>query len=207
MPVLILNAIPATRTIGRWGASTKSEITTNLVPPRRITATTVPDVANQVIAFGRHVAAECPRQSFVVFARMARGQRKPRGFDAAARAQELNCESWLHVTLEHAVPHADGPGVSSWGSKFTPFCLEGHDPVWPGDGPAFLETTAQHSVGFYGWLRAVAFRLAQLVGEARNPMDICAEGALRTAYGHRRHPFDVAAEAAAANQVARHVAA
>lgn len=207
MPVLILNAIPATRTIGRWGASTKSEITTNLVPPRRITAATVPDVANQVIAFGRHVAAACPRQSFVVLARMARGQRKPRGFDAAARAQELNCESWLHVALEQAVPHADGPGVSSWGSKFTPFCLEGHAPVWPGDGPAYLETIAQRSLGLYGWTRAVAFRLAQLTGREQDPAQTCTQDGLRAAYARKLHPFDMATEIAAMDRVARSAAA
>ncbi|MCE2576719.1 hypothetical protein [Komagataeibacter sp. FNDCR2] len=180
---------------------------TDMVSPRQITATSVQDVATRVLAFGRHVAMMCPRRSFMVLARPARGQRKPRGFDAALRAEELNCEAWLHVTLAHPVAHADGPGVVSWGGRFTPFCLDGHDPVWPDAGPDALACAAQRSLGFYGWLRAVAFRLAQLVGEARNPMDVRAEGALRAAYGQQRHPFDVAAEAAAADQVARHAAA
>ncbi|RFD18465.1 hypothetical protein DY926_16510, partial [Komagataeibacter melaceti] len=138
MAVLILQATPATRIIGKMGASTSYEITTHMVPPRQITATTMPVIATQVLTFGRHVALMCPRRSFMVLVRPARGQRKPRGFDAAMRAEELNCVSWLHVTLAHPVPHADGPGVVSWGGRFTPFCLDGHDPVWPGDGPAFL---------------------------------------------------------------------
>ncbi|MBB2157353.1 hypothetical protein HLH33_13695 [Gluconacetobacter diazotrophicus] len=194
MPTFILSAIPATRTIEQNFASTPMALLNNVVEPVRVEARNVMEVAERVLTFGSSVATAQPGVSFLVCVRAARGQRKPRGFDTANRAEACHNAAWLHVVIAQPAPHANGPGIRMWGGRFTPFQLDGQAPIWPDTTPDEFTPHADGSVGLYGWLRAVNARIQCETKSLSNLFDVVSGVDLRERYRARTHPFDVAAE-------------
>ncbi|MBB2157918.1 hypothetical protein HLH33_16690 [Gluconacetobacter diazotrophicus] len=194
MPTFILSATPATRTIGQHFTSTQMALLDKVAEPVRVEARNVTEVAERVLAFGSSVATARPGVSFLVCVRVVRGQRKPRGFDAANQAETFHNAAWLHAAIEQPAPHAHGPGVRMWGGRFTPFQLDGQAPIWPDATPDEFTRHADGSVGLYGSLRAVNARVQRETETLRNLFDVASGVDLRERYRARTHPFDVAAE-------------
>ena len=75
------------------------------VPQRRLDVTDLPGVIEAVAAFGRDVLAANPGASFEVSARVVAG-RKPRGFDAADRADGFGGHAFLRADVDETALHA-----------------------------------------------------------------------------------------------------
>ena len=74
------------------------------VPKRRIEVTDVLGVIEAVAAFGRDVQAANPAASFEVSTRVIAG-RKPRGFDAADKADAFGGRAFLRSDVEASALH------------------------------------------------------------------------------------------------------
>lgn len=61
-----------------------------------IEATSITEIKVRVIEFGATVAAAHPDKSFEVHVHLRDG-RKPRGFDAAEKAGDLDTDAWMRV--------------------------------------------------------------------------------------------------------------
>ncbi len=68
--------------------------------------TTVADIKAAVARFGARIRAEHPEASFWVSVRLAKGNRKPNGYDAASRGNGLGQEDFMHVTDRRTKPVA-----------------------------------------------------------------------------------------------------
>ena len=111
MPVTVtLSTAPATMTRKSYGTT----MSLDLFGPS-LGAETLPAVSNvaeikaAVARFGTRVRAEHPEASFYVSVRLAKGQRKPNGYDAACRRNGLGQEDFMHVTdkrTRHDTPAA-----------------------------------------------------------------------------------------------------
>lgn len=194
MPTIILSAHPARRYERESLTGTQIEYGQKVVPSVCIEARTVPEIAEQARAFGASVFTAAPRVSFLVSVQMARGERKPRGFDVADRAGQFHDADWIHTEVESPVRHVDGPGVRMWGSRFAPFQMDGQEPFWPGAEPDDFTSPADGSVGLYGYLRAINARVQRCTDSWQSLPSLAHEVPLHDRYGARVHPFDVAAE-------------
>ncbi len=76
----------------------------------RAEARTVDQVRALVKAFGEGVAAQHPGQSFTVSVGVAKGSRKPAGFDAANRRNGLGEQTWMK-TIDKA--DWENPGLAA----------------------------------------------------------------------------------------------
>ena len=56
------------------------------------------EIRTAVARFGARIRAGHPEASFYVSVRLAKGQRKPNGYDAASRRNGLGQENFMHVT-------------------------------------------------------------------------------------------------------------
>ena len=75
---------------------------------------TVPDIKAAVARFGAKVRAAHPDASFYVSVRLARGHRKPNGYDDAARRNGFGQDDFMQVEDRRTQPaKADAP-VSSF---------------------------------------------------------------------------------------------
>ncbi|MBB2199891.1 hypothetical protein HLH44_21125 [Gluconacetobacter sp. 1c LMG 22058] len=194
MPTIILSAHPARRYERESLTGTQIEYGQKVVPSVCIEARTVPEIAEQARAFGASVFTAAPRVSFLLSVQVARGERKPRGFDVADRAGHFHDADWIHTEVESPVGHVDGPGVRMWGSRFAPFQMDGQEPFWPGAEPDDFTSPADGSVGLYGYLRAINARVQRCTDSWQSLPSLAHEVPLHDRYGARVHPFDVAAE-------------
>lgn len=78
-----------TKTIELFGRSLANEII--------IAISTVPDIAAAVARFGTQVRADHPDASFLVLVRLAKGHRKPSGFDTASKHNGFGQDDFMHV--------------------------------------------------------------------------------------------------------------
>ena len=116
MPVCVtLCTAPATATQETWGTT----LSLDLFGPS-LGVETLPAVSNvaeikvAVARFGAKIRAEHPQASFYVSVRLAKGSRKPNGYDAASRGNGLGQEDFIHVTGQRttaAVPAAPGSAL------------------------------------------------------------------------------------------------
>jgi hypothetical protein len=74
------------------------------VPKRRVEVTDLHGVIEAVAAFGRDVQAANPAASFEVTARVTAG-RKPRGFDAADKADAFGGRAFLRSDVDESAFH------------------------------------------------------------------------------------------------------
>ena len=77
------------KTIELFGPSLAAETLTAV--------STVPDIKAAVARFGAKVRAAHPDASFYVLVRLAKGHRKPNGYDAAARRNGFGQDDFMHV--------------------------------------------------------------------------------------------------------------
>ena len=106
MPVtLTLSTIPGkltredrctSKTIELFGPSLGSETLTAI--------STVPDIKAAVACFGASVRAEHPEASFYVSVRLAKGCRKPNGYDTASGRNGFGQDDFLHVEDKRTRP-------------------------------------------------------------------------------------------------------
>lgn len=99
MPVtLTLSTVPGTliredrctsKTIELFGPSLGSETLTAI--------STVPDIKAAVTRFGARIRAEHPEASFYVSVQLAKGCRKPNGYDTASSCNGFRQDDFLHV--------------------------------------------------------------------------------------------------------------
>jgi len=71
----------------------------------------VPDIKAAVARFGAKVRAEHPEASFYVSVRLAKGSRKPNGYDAASNRNGFGQDDFLRVEDKRTKPPtpADAP--------------------------------------------------------------------------------------------------
>ncbi|MEO8716536.1 MAG: hypothetical protein ABI369_16145 [Acetobacteraceae bacterium] len=82
-----------TRTIDLFGPSLGSE---------RITVRRTDEVARAVERFGERIRTECPDASFTIHIRIAKGDRKPAGFDVAKKAGSLGQDAFMRTVENRA---------------------------------------------------------------------------------------------------------
>jgi hypothetical protein len=92
-----LCAYPAWRYSDRLGSSIISRPMESIGAAQRIEARNLAAVTAAVSAFGKQVSAGHPDASFSVAVIIARGGRKPNGFDTAYRHGGLGTEAWMEV--------------------------------------------------------------------------------------------------------------
>jgi len=76
----------------------------------RAEAKTLDQVRALVKAFGEGIAAQHPGQSFMVSVGVAKGSRKPAGFDAANRRDGLGEQTWMRTI---AKVNRGNPGLAA----------------------------------------------------------------------------------------------
>ena len=103
MPTFNLTTLPGhhEQCNGQAYTVTVVELLGDVLGRARIEAKTVAEVAAHVCQFGASVAARFPDHSFMVSVSIAKGGRKPRGFDDANRRNGLGQETWMR-TIEKA---------------------------------------------------------------------------------------------------------
>lgn len=105
MPATIqLSAVPGT--IEQYaGYSTRvTEIMGHEFGREAVVVANVGRIAAAVKAFGQHVLAAHPGQSFAILVGVKRGERKPRGFDAAYRCNGFGQDDFLLVVDRRPAP-------------------------------------------------------------------------------------------------------
>lgn len=93
---IILSAYPGRRV--REGGCTSTQIRLCIgggAPQRRLAAEGLGGITRAVAEFGRDVLAANPGASFDISVSMAKGQRKPRGFDDAEKAGTFGHQAFL----------------------------------------------------------------------------------------------------------------
>jgi len=100
MPVIVtLATVPGHKTLEDHGTSkTISVMGDSLGHERLPSVSNVAEIRAAVARFGAKVRAAHPEASFYVSVRLATGQRKPNGYDAACRANGLGQEDFMRVT-------------------------------------------------------------------------------------------------------------
>ena len=115
MPVTItLSTVPGKLTRERGYTSKAIELFgRSLATEVGIAASTVPDIAAAVARFGGRVRAEHPDASFYILVRLAKGHRKPNGYDAASKHNGFGQDDFLHVEDKRTKPvaPADAPAL------------------------------------------------------------------------------------------------
>ena len=99
---ILLSAYPGREVSG--GRQLGMAIGGQRVPQRRITTTSLPEIAAAVAAFGREIQEANPGASFEVSARVISG-RKPRGFDAADHAAAFGGRAFLRSDVDDSALH------------------------------------------------------------------------------------------------------
>ncbi len=97
MATFTLSACPAWRSRDSLGTSIHSWPMQRLGTSQRIEARNLAEIGAAVTSFGKQLAAEHPETSFSIAVLIARGGRKPNGFDNAYRRGALGTEAWLQL--------------------------------------------------------------------------------------------------------------
>ena len=95
----------SSKTIELFGLSLAAETLTAV--------STVPDIKAAVARFGAKVRAAHPDASFYVSVRLAKGHRKPNGYDAAARRNGFGQDDFMRVEDRRTQPAKVDAPVSS----------------------------------------------------------------------------------------------
>ena len=110
---VILSTVPGTKTRDDYGTSSTISIMGDSLGREILPGTkTVAEIRAAVARFAAKIRAEHPDASFYVSVRLARGDRKPNGYDAASRRNGLGQKNFMHLvdqrTAPAALPAADG---------------------------------------------------------------------------------------------------
>lgn len=192
MPTFTLTAVPATRFEEGTYRSTEMMVGKRLGERVQIEARTIEEIAAAVLSFGRGIQTAHPERSFEVFVAIAKGQRKPRGFDAACQGGTLRNQAFLWTVCTTPSPYGEDAGVVMWGSRFTPFQLEGQPVILRDETPDEFTPHADGHLGLYGWMRMVNARIQRRTHCETMVFDHVSGVVLREHYRNRQHPFAVA---------------
>lgn len=113
-PTITLSTVPGKLTRERGYTSKTVELFGPSLATETIGAvSTVPDTKAAVARFGAKVRAAHPDASFYISVRLAKGNRKPNGFDAAANRNGFGQDDFLHVEDRRPQPIApvDAPAL------------------------------------------------------------------------------------------------
>ena len=97
MASFTLSACAAWRSRDRLGTSIHSWPMQRLGTSQRMEARNLAEISTAVAGFGKQLAAEHPDASFSIAVLIARGGRKPNGFDNAYRGGALGTEAWVQL--------------------------------------------------------------------------------------------------------------
>ncbi len=104
---ITLSTVPGTLNHEDYGTSkTISLFGPSLGTETLAALTTVADIKAAVARFGARIRAEHPEESFWVSVRLAKGNRKPNGYDAISRGNGLGQEDFMRVTDRRTTPPA-----------------------------------------------------------------------------------------------------
>lgn len=136
MPVTVtLSTVPGKLTCERGYTSKTIELFgPSLAMEAGVPASAVPDIAAGVERFGARVRAEHHRlrfpggmsakliggASFYVLVRLAKGHRKPNGFDAASKHNGFGQDDFLHVEEQRTKPDTPADAPASLVAPTTP---------------------------------------------------------------------------------------
>lgn len=103
MPVTIkLTTMPGTKERARGYMTSTVDLFGPSLGLEQVTVQRTDQVATAVRAFGERVRAEHPDASFKIRLRVAKGQRKPPGYDAAEKAGAFGTDAFMHVVEDRA---------------------------------------------------------------------------------------------------------
>ena len=95
-----LAAYPGCRKVERGCISTQIALCIGGdTPTRTVCTASFGEITTAVASFGKDVLAANPDASFLITVSVARGQRKPRGFDAADKAGQFGQEAFLRSDI------------------------------------------------------------------------------------------------------------
>lgn len=191
MAFFTLSATPATAKREGYFTSTTMALMSHLGERRIVEAKSVDGLKPLILSFGRDTALRHPGRSFKVMVTVNRGSRKPRGFDAAYDSQTLGTSEWLETTIADPVPHEGTPGVASWGTRYTPFRMDGAEPREASLTEAERLSDGGH-LGFKGWSADVAACL-ETTGAPAAALGDETRDALMARYRAHQHPALTAA--------------
>ena len=115
MPVTVtLSTVPGKLTRERGYTSKTIELFGPSLATQTIGAvSTVPDIKAAVARFGDRVRAEHPDASFYISVRLAKGHRKPNGYDAASKHNGFGQDDFMHVEDKRPQPIAPANAPAS----------------------------------------------------------------------------------------------
>lgn len=107
MPVTIkLTTMPGTKEQGPHYTTRTFDLFGPSLGLEQITVQRTDQVAAAVRAFGERVRAEHPDASFTILLRVAKGQRKPPGYDAAEKAGAFGEDAFMQVVEDRSTAFA-----------------------------------------------------------------------------------------------------
>lgn len=116
-----LSTVPGTLTRERGYTSKTVELFgPSLATEAGIAVSTVPDIAAAVARFGARVRVEHPDASFYILVRLAKGHRKPNGFDVASKHNGFGQDDFLHVEEGRTKPATPAGAPASPVAPTTP---------------------------------------------------------------------------------------
>ncbi|GAD11769.1 hypothetical protein GFGA_2c0086 (plasmid) [Gluconobacter frateurii NBRC 103465] len=198
MAFFTLSATPATAKREGYFTSTTMALMSHLGGRRVVEAKSVDGLKPLILSFGRDTALQHPGRSFKIMVTVNRGSRKPRGFDAAYDSEALGTSEWLETTIADPVPHEGMAGVASWGTRYTPFRMDGAEPREASLTEAERLSDDGH-LGFKGWAAEVAASL-ETRGAPAAALSSETRDALVSRYRAHQHPALAAAVLSAASQ-------
>jgi len=114
MPVTItLSTVPGSIERGDHYSTMTFELLGTSLARTSVTVATVADIRIAVQAFGQGVRAAHPNASFLVSISVRKGDRKPRGFDAAYTGNGFGQEDFMRVVDKRTKPAAEPSDASA----------------------------------------------------------------------------------------------
>ena len=99
-----LVAYPARKKVERGHTSTQIALCIGSgTPTRTVHTASLGEITTAVAIFGHDVLAANPGASFLIMVDVAKGHRKPRGFDAADNAKQFGQEAFLRSDINDDV--------------------------------------------------------------------------------------------------------
>jgi len=99
---VMLSTTPATAAREKYGTSMSLDLFGPSLGAETLRAvSTVAEIKGAVARFGAKIRAAHPEASFYVSVGLAKGSRKPNGYDAARRGNGLGQEEFVRVTDRH----------------------------------------------------------------------------------------------------------
>ncbi len=110
---LTLSTAPATAAREKYGTSMSLDLFgPSLGTETFLVVSTVAEIKGAVARFGAKMRAAHPEESFYVSVSLAKGSRKPNGYDAARRGNGLGQEDFVRITDRRTDPQVQAGVVS-----------------------------------------------------------------------------------------------